>query len=93
MLLPSERFTPFSHTMISAYCAPLPQAVLRELLLPRQWKPSEDRSFFLDAEQVNSLCDQAERIFMEEPTVLRLRGECCLTTPLTTSLTTLLTTL
>ena len=64
---------------MSAWFAPLTQAVLRELLLPRQWKPSEDRSFFLDAEQVNSLCDQAERIFMEEPTVLRLRGECCLT--------------
>ena len=67
--------------------------MLRELLLPRQWKPSEDRSFFLDAEQVNSLCEQAERIFMEEPTVLRLRGECCLTNLLTTPLTTLLTTL
>ena len=51
------------------------QAVLRELLVPRQWKPSEDRSFFLDAEQVNTLCDQAERVFLDEPTVLRLRGE------------------
>ena len=50
------------------------QTVLRELLIPRQWKPSEDRSFFLDAEQVNTLCDQAERVFLEEPTVLRLRG-------------------
>ena len=50
------------------------QAVLRELLIPRQWKPSEDRSFFLDAEQINTLCDQAERVFLEEPTVLRLRG-------------------
>ena len=51
------------------------QTVLRELMLPRQWKPSEDRSFFLDAEQINTLCDQAERVFLEEPTVLRLRGE------------------
>lgn len=49
--------------------------MLRELLLPRQWKPSEDRSFLLDAEQINTLCDQAERVFLEEPTVLRLRGE------------------
>ena len=48
--------------------------MLRELLLPRQWKPPEDRSFFLDAEQINTLCDQAERVFQEEPTVLRLRG-------------------
>ena len=43
--------------------------------MPRQWKPSEERSFFLDAEQVNTLCDQAERVFADEPTVLRLRGE------------------
>ena len=43
--------------------------------MPRQWKPSEDRSFFLDAEQVSTLCDQAERVFLGEPTVLRLRGE------------------
>ncbi|CAL5230077.1 g13534 [Coccomyxa viridis] len=50
------------------------KTVLRELLIPRQWKPSEDRSFFLDAEQVNTLCDQAERVFLEEPTVLRLRA-------------------
>ena len=43
--------------------------------MPRQWKPSEDRAFFLDAEQVSTLCDQAERAFAAEPTVLRLRGE------------------
>ena len=49
--------------------------MLRELLLPRQWKPSEDRSFFLDAEQINTLCGQAEDVFVEEPTVLRLRGD------------------
>ena len=56
-------------------CCAAGQAVLRELLVPRQWKPSEDRSFFLDAEQVSTLCDQAERVFAGEPTVLRLRGE------------------
>lgn len=77
MLLPLSALSNFAHHMPSAWLAPLTQAVLRELLLPRQWKPSEDRSFFLDAEQVNSLCDQAERMFMEEPTVLRLRGESC----------------
>ena len=77
MLLPLSALSNFAHTMSSAWLAPLTQAVLRELLLPRQWKPPEDRSFFLDAEQVNSLCDQAERMFMEEPTVLRLRGEWC----------------
>ena len=31
--------------------------------------------FCLDAEQINELCDAAERIFKEEPSVLRLRGE------------------
>lgn len=51
-----------------------PQVVLRELLNPRQWKPSEDRAFFLDAEQIASLCDDAERAFQAEPSVLRLRG-------------------
>ena len=31
--------------------------------------------FCLDAEQINELCDAAERIFKDEPSVLRLRGE------------------
>ncbi|KAK9811526.1 hypothetical protein WJX72_005322 [[Myrmecia] bisecta] len=48
--------------------------VLRELLVPRHWKPSEDRKFFLDAEQINDLCEAVERIFREEPSVLRLRA-------------------
>ena len=56
--------------------------VLRELLNPRQWRAPEDRKFHLDAEQINELCDAAERIFKDEPSVLRLRGEsseanCC----------------
>ena len=60
-------------------CMAWPQTVLRELLNPRQWKPSEDRAFFLDAEQIASLCDDAERAFQAEPSVLRLRGAfvCC----------------
>lgn len=59
------------------------QLVLRELLHPRTWKPSEDRSFLLSAEQINQLCDTAESIFREEPSVLQLQGErfvflrCC----------------
>ena len=48
--------------------------VLRELLIPRQWKPPEDRKFVLDAEQINELCETAERILREEPSVLRLTG-------------------
>ena len=51
-----------------------PQLVLRELLHPRTWKPSEDRSFLLSAEQINQLCDTAESIFREEPSVLQLQG-------------------
>ena len=49
--------------------------VLRELLNPRQWRAPEDRKFHLDAEQINELCDAAERIFKDEPSVLRLRGK------------------
>ena len=52
-----------------------PQTIIKELLHPRTWKPPEDRSFFLDAEQINELCDVAERIFRDEPSVLQLQGE------------------
>ena len=51
------------------------QIVLREFLNPRQWKPADDRKFFLDADQINDLCDAAEHIFRNEPSVLRLHGE------------------
>lgn len=51
--------------------------VLTELLNPRHWRPSENRRFFLEAEQINELCDLAERIFREEPSVLRLKGMLC----------------
>lgn len=51
-----------------------PQTIIRELLHPRTWKPPEDRSFLLDAEQINELCDVAERIFRDEPSVLQLQG-------------------
>ena len=54
------------------------QVVLRELLIPRQWKAPEDRSFFLDAEQIASLCDDVERVFQQEPSVLHLRGAAAL---------------
>lgn len=48
--------------------------ILRELLNPRHWKAPEQRKFMLDAEQINELCDTAERILREEPSVLRLNG-------------------
>lgn len=50
------------------------QIVLAELLEPRQWQPPEDRKFILSLEQIVELCEQAEQIFKEEPTVLRLQG-------------------
>ena len=59
--------------MLHALCDCL-QIVLREFLNPRGWKPSEDMKFFLDAEQINQLCDVAEQILQAEPSVLRLRG-------------------
>ncbi|KAL6774518.1 PKL1 [Auxenochlorella protothecoides x Auxenochlorella symbiontica] len=48
--------------------------VLRELLIPRHWRPPESRDFFLDADAIHTLCDQAEAIFQAEPTLLRLRA-------------------
>eukprot|EP00884_Botryococcus_braunii_P021759 jgi/Botrbrau1/8267/Bobra.0001s0018.1 len=48
--------------------------VLAELLEPRQWQPPEDRKFVLSLDQVVELCDRAELIFQEEPTVLHLQA-------------------
>ena len=55
-------------------CVGALQLVLRELLAPRQWKAPEDRRFFLDHEQISELCDAAEAIFKDEPSVLHLKG-------------------
>ena len=60
--------------MLAASTPGVHKMVLRELLIPRQWKPPEDRKFVLDAEQINELCETAERILREEPSVLRLTG-------------------
>ena len=48
--------------------------VLQELLKPRTWKPPTDRAFCLRASEIVDLCDAAEAIFMEEPTVLELQA-------------------
>lgn len=48
--------------------------VLQKLLLPRRWRPSEGREFILDADRICELCDAAEAIFREEPSLLRLRA-------------------
>ena len=49
--------------------------VINELLRPRTWKAPEDRHFFLNAQDICELCDNAERIFRDEKTVLELHGE------------------
>jgi hypothetical protein len=48
--------------------------VINELLRPRQWKPNhEDRRFMLQAEEIVELCDNAEKLFKQEKSVLELR--------------------
>lgn len=48
--------------------------VIAQLLRPRGWKPPVRRQFILDYNEVLELCDFAERIFSQEPTVLQLRA-------------------
>jgi protein phosphatase len=50
--------------------------VISELLRPRQWRPSPDgdRRFMLGADEIVDLCEAAERLFAEEPSVLELRA-------------------
>ncbi|EPS58158.1 serine/threonine-protein phosphatase, partial [Genlisea aurea] len=48
--------------------------VIDRLLKPRGWKPPVPRQFFLDCNEIADLCDNAERIFSGEPTVLQLRA-------------------
>jgi hypothetical protein len=51
--------------------------VINELLRPRQWKPNhEDRRFMLQAEEIVELCDNAEKLFKQEKSVLELRVRC-----------------
>lgn len=48
--------------------------VIDELLRPRTWKAPEERQFFLTAQDIGELCDNAERIFRDESTVLDLHA-------------------
>lgn len=48
--------------------------VIDALLKPRQWAAPQDRRFFLSAEEISELCEDAEKIFKDEPTVLELDG-------------------
>ena len=48
--------------------------VIAKLLLPRSWEPPADRSFILNADEIDELCALAEEKFKQEPTVLKLRA-------------------
>jgi len=48
--------------------------VLSYLLKPRGWKPPTKRQFFLDCNEIAELCNSAERLFAQEPSVLQIRA-------------------
>ncbi|XP_031400292.1 serine/threonine-protein phosphatase BSL3-like isoform X3 [Punica granatum] len=52
----------------------VPKTIIAHLLKPRGWKPPVRRQFFLDCNDIADLCDSAERIFSNEPTVLQLKA-------------------
>ncbi|KAJ4977552.1 hypothetical protein NE237_008332 [Protea cynaroides] len=52
----------------------VPKKVIAHLLKPRGWKPPVRRQFFLDCNEIADLCDGAERIFSNEPSVLQIRA-------------------
>ncbi|CAH9134501.1 unnamed protein product [Cuscuta epithymum] len=52
----------------------VPKKVIAQLLKPRGWKPPVRRQFFLDCNELADLCDNAERIFASEPSVLQLKA-------------------
>ena len=48
--------------------------VLADLLKPRGWKPPVRRQFILDCGEIAELCENAERIFAREPSVLQIKA-------------------
>ncbi|TYI10141.1 hypothetical protein ES332_A09G121300v1 [Gossypium tomentosum] len=52
----------------------VPKKVIAHLLKPRGWKPPVRRQFFLDCNEIADLCENAEKIFAAEPTVLQLKA-------------------
>lgn len=48
--------------------------VIGHLLRPRGWRPPVQRQFLLDCNEIAELCDTAEGLFANEPTVLQLRA-------------------
>jgi len=47
--------------------------VISTLLRPKTWTPPANRDFFLSYLEVKHLCDEVEKIFMNEPTLLQLK--------------------
>ncbi|KAH9627428.1 hypothetical protein KSS87_012078 [Heliosperma pusillum] len=52
----------------------IPKKVIAHLLKPRGWKPPVRRQFFMGCNDIEDLCDSAERIFASEPSVIQLRA-------------------
>lgn len=52
----------------------LQKKVLSYLLKPRGWKPPVKRQFFMDLNEIAELCNAAERLFAQEPSVLQIRA-------------------
>lgn len=48
--------------------------VIAHLLKPCGWQPPALRQFFLDCNEIADLCDNAERVFSNEPTALQLKA-------------------
>ena len=48
--------------------------MIAHLLKPRGWKPPVCRQFFLDYIEIADLCDTAQQIFSNEPSVLVLKA-------------------
>jgi protein phosphatase len=49
-------------------------SIIQTLLRPRGWTPPVDRTFMMDVSAIDDLCNQAEALFKQEPTVLRLNA-------------------
>lgn len=52
----------------------VPKKVIAHLLKPRGWKPPVRRQFFLDCNELAELCETAECLFSNEPSVLQIKA-------------------
>ena len=53
---------------------PAHKTVLSALLNPTSWEAPPNRAFFMNAAQIDELCDAAEAVFKKENTVLRINA-------------------